>query len=108
MHLEREHHIATGENVNFIFPIVPRNKKVIAIPEHIAILETNSEAISVPATEESQINETPIESQLPVVSVVEHPLKKKRGRKPKQAGTEKEPKRPKAKKAKEDLTNSNL
>ena len=118
MHLERMHHIATGENVNFISPIVPRNKKQIAIPEPIAILEpspileTNSEAISLPATEEIQNNETPTESQLTLVSAEEHPLKKKkRGRKPKQAGTEKEEKklkRNKGKKAKEDLSNSNL
>ena len=120
IHLERVHQISTGENVNFIFPIVPRNKKQlpvtepIPIPEAILILEPNSlnsEEIPHPPPEAIQVVATPLQSDVPLVISEAHPLKKKRGRKPKKAESEKEEKKPKlvkAKNSKKDLTSSNL
>ena len=128
MHLESIHHIGTGENVNFIFPLVlPKKKQItepISIPESISIPEPIStpEPISIPqpssipqpisilettliATEESPLPATQqieIEAppQVPEVIIADPPLKKKRGRKPKLGVSEKQEKTQKPHKAK--------
>ena len=76
MHLESIHHIVTGENVNFIFPLVlPKKKQIpepISIPESISIPEPIStpEPISIP--QPSSIPET--SSILQPISILETAL----------------------------------
>ena len=137
MHLESVHHIGSGENVNFLFPPLPRRKKQISIPEESSIPETilcpdpisipvpisNPGPISVlettliatepstpPASQPIKLEENSTTPPFPDLNIGDSRLKKKRGRKPKQAGSEKQEKkqkRSKAKKAKHEPDISN-
>jgi len=137
MHLESVHHIGSGENVNFLFPPLPRRKKQISIPEESSIPETIlcPDPISIPvpisipgpisifettliAREQSpppaaqpiKLEENSTTPPFPDLNIGDSRLKKKRGRKPKQAGSEKQEKkqkRSKAKKAKHEPEISN-
>ena len=114
MHLESIHHIGTSENVNFIFPIVPRRKKEITIAETISTSEPSPKPEVVPILETPVITaeeiphpETPLNNLETAKQVpdLNSKIPKKRGRKSKQGCLEKGEKKiknPKAKKAKQD------